>query len=104
MLAQHLTQHGSELCFSLFHRFMGKDYASLQEHFREIPQTQLVADTPEYHQAHDIGGILEVVDARAGALIKLSVAEATPKAPGIWCKPREGMLILRHESIVRSFY
>src|SRR2546422_6000820 len=47
----------------------------------EAAQTQFVLNPPEHHESHDIGGILEVVETRLSALIKLSVAWATPKAP-----------------------
>jgi len=39
------------------------------------------AHAPEHHKAHHIGGILQVIEARAGPLIELPLAGMTPKAP-----------------------
>jgi hypothetical protein len=78
---QRLAQHWSELRFPLPHGFMRKDYAPCQEHFRQIPQTQLVAYPPQHHETDDIGRVLEVIEACPSALIKLSVTCAAAKAP-----------------------
>jgi len=59
---------------------MSKNQAPLQEHFCEIPQAQFVAHTPQHHEAHHIGGVLQMVEACAGPLIKLPLTGMTPKA------------------------
>src|SRR5262245_63942016 len=60
---------------------MREDYAPLQEHFREVAQTQLVAHAPEHHETHDLGRILQVIEARPCALIELSLTPLAPKPP-----------------------
>jgi hypothetical protein len=39
MFAQCLAQEWGELCLLFPHRFVGKDQAPFQEHFRQIPET-----------------------------------------------------------------
>ena len=60
---------------------MRKDQAPLQEHFRQIAQTQFVAHAPQHHETHDIGRIWEVVEARVGPLIEFPLTGTTAKAP-----------------------
>src|SRR5918992_267035 len=79
MLAQCLAQEWSELGLPLPYRFVGKDQATFQEHFWQIPETQFVAHTPEHHETHDIGRVLQVVEARASPLIELPLASTTSK-------------------------
>ena len=50
---------------------MGKDQAPLQEHFRKVAQTQLVAHPPEHHETHDVRRVLPVIETCAGALVEL---------------------------------
>jgi hypothetical protein len=59
---------------------MREDYAPLQEHFRQIAQTQLIAYPPQHHETHDIGRVLQVIESCAGALVEFSVTPATAKA------------------------
>src|SRR5262245_30684457 len=59
---------------------MRKDQPSLQEHFWQISQAQFVAHTPEHHEAHHIGRILQIVKTCAGPLIELPLTGTAPKA------------------------
>jgi len=45
-LAQGLAEERNQLGFPLPHGFMRKDDASLEKHFRQVPQAQLNPDTP----------------------------------------------------------
>jgi hypothetical protein len=56
---------------------MGEYNAPLKEHFGQILQAELVSEAPQYHEADDIRGILEMVERRACALVKATVAAAT---------------------------
>jgi hypothetical protein len=45
-LVQGFAQVRGELAFPLPHGFMRKDEAPLEEHLRQVPQAQFVAETP----------------------------------------------------------
>jgi hypothetical protein len=59
---------------------MREDDAALEEHLRDIAETQLVTIAPEDDQTHDICGIFEIVKQCASALIEDTPAVAAPKA------------------------
>jgi hypothetical protein len=79
MFTPCLAQYRDKLRFPLPHGFMRKDYASFQEHFRQSPQTHLIADPPQLHETNDIGGILGVVEARPGTFIELPLTRRRRK-------------------------
>src|SRR5262249_37437960 len=53
-----LTQHRSQFGFPFPRGFMGKKDPAVQEHFRQIPATEVVADAPEHDEANHIGWVL----------------------------------------------
>src|SRR5215207_1704883 len=46
------------------------------EHLGQIPQGELVAQTPEHHESDDIGRVLGPVQQSVGALVELLAARA----------------------------
>ncbi len=53
---------------------MGELKAALQEHLRQITQTQLIPQPPEHDEQDDIGGIFEKVERRSCTLVEGSLA------------------------------
>ena len=51
--------------------------APLKEQFDDIAEPKLVAQAPEDRQQDDVGGELEIVEGRAGALIEAAVTRPT---------------------------
>ena len=68
---------GAELGFPLPHRFVAENEATGQEHLRQIPQAQLVAQAPKYHEGDDIAGVLRLVQHIGAALVELLAAFTT---------------------------
>jgi hypothetical protein len=59
---------------------MGEDDATLQKHFRQVTQTQLVPMAPQHHETDHISRILKIVEQRACSFIERPLAIATAKA------------------------
>ena len=81
MFSQYIAQYRGQLCFPLPHCLMGKDQAPLQEHLGKIAQAQLVEHPLQHHETHDVGRVLQAVEAGTGPLVELPVAGPTSKAP-----------------------
>ena len=58
---------------------MGELKAALEEHLAQIPEAELVAESPTDHEEDHIGGELEEVEGCSGPLVEFSFAGATPK-------------------------
>jgi hypothetical protein len=69
LLAQGLTQERSQLVLPRPDGFMGKDKAPLEKHLGEVPQAQLIPDTPQDDQTNHIRGILQAVKGRPRSLV-----------------------------------
>ena len=49
---------------------VAEDEAPRQEHLRQVPQAQLVAQPPQHDEQHEVGRVLQVVVGRAGPLVE----------------------------------
>src|SRR4051812_8376987 len=78
-LAQALGEQRRQL--PVAHRLVGEHEAPDQEHFRKIPQAQLVTQPPEDHEEHDVGRDLNPVQHRATPLVVSPPALPAPEAP-----------------------
>jgi len=58
---------------------MGELKAALQEHLRQITQTQLIPQPPEHDEQDDIGGIVEKVERRSCTLVEGSLARLSQR-------------------------
>jgi hypothetical protein len=56
--------------FPVSNGLMGELKAPLQEHLRQIPQTQLVPQPPENDEKDDISGIFQKVEGSPRALVE----------------------------------
>jgi hypothetical protein len=79
-LPQGLAQQRGELALPVPHGFMGEDHATLQKHFGQVPQTQLIPMAPHHHKTDHIGRILQIVEPRAYSLIERPLAITTATA------------------------
>ena len=59
---------------------MGKNNTPLEKHFGEIPQAQLVPDTPEDHQTDKIRRILPPIEGRPSPFIALALTVTAAEA------------------------
>jgi len=50
---------------------------TLEEQFGDISEAQLVAETPQHGEQHGVGGVLEVVEWRAGSFVEAAATGAT---------------------------
>jgi hypothetical protein len=73
-----VDQQWGEFRFPVAHRFVTESNTADQEHLRQIAQPQPVAQTPEYHEREDVGGIADPVQNSAAAFIEL-LAEVVPE-------------------------
>ena len=71
---QVLGQCRRELGLPIPHRLVAEDEPAGQEHLRQIPQAQLVAQPPEHHEGDDITRILRPVEHAGAALVELLAA------------------------------
>ena len=58
---------------------MGNLVSPLEQQFRDIPETELVAQPPEDGEQHDVSGELEIVEAGAGPLVEDAPARVAGK-------------------------
>jgi hypothetical protein len=69
--------------------------ASLKEQFGNVAEPELVAQPPEDRQQDDVGGELEIIEGRAGALV-----EAAATGPRLFersvCHPRRDIADAKH--------
>jgi hypothetical protein len=79
-LAQGFTRTRSPLHLPRPHRFMGNDDAPPKEHFRPIPQAELVPEAPEDDQTDDIRRLWQTVKWGPRALITLPRAQTTAES------------------------
>jgi hypothetical protein len=79
-LAQCLAQEWGQLALPLLYRFIRRDDAPLEKHFRQVLQAQLEAEAPEDDQPVAIRWILQTVKRRPRTLIELSRAHTTVEA------------------------
>ncbi len=56
-----MCQQRSTACFPLTDSLVRKREAAFEEHVGEVAEAQLVAETPEDDQQHDIGGELKII-------------------------------------------
>src|SRR5690349_10520187 len=75
VLAQHVP-----------HCLLGENEATGQEHFSQITQAQLVAQSPEHHEGDDVAWVLRLVQ-RAGATFVELLAALTAEPAIALCRP-----------------
>lgn len=69
-----------QLGFPLPHRLVAEDEATGQEHLRQIPQAQLLAQAPKHHEADDVTWVLRLVQHIGAALVELAPhAQGAPR-------------------------
>ena len=64
--------------------------AALEEQLGDVPEAELIAETPEHGEQHDVGRVLEIVERGAGPLVEPPPTVAAPaprwSVPGV--RPR----------------
>ena len=53
--------------------------ASLEKQFGHIPEAELVPQSPQHREQHDVCRVLEIVEGRAGPFVEAPAARATAK-------------------------
>src|SRR3984893_8323818 len=79
---QVLSQCWGKFGFPIPHGLIAEDEPADQEHFRQIPQAELVAKPPEHHESNDITRVLGSVQEAGAALVEL-LAAITAAEPAI---------------------
>jgi hypothetical protein len=69
-----LRQKRSKQSFPLPNRLISEHPSSLEEHFGEISQTQLVTEPPQDNEEDDISGVFQEGERCSGALIEEALA------------------------------
>src|SRR3954454_19010448 len=80
-LAQTLGEPRRQLGLPVPHRLVGEHEAADQEHLCQIPQAQLVTQSPEDHEKHDVGRDLDPVQRRTSSLVEPPPATPAPEPP-----------------------
>src|SRR3954468_24054602 len=78
---QALGEQWRQPGFPVPHRLVSEHDAPDQEHLRQVTQAQLVAQSPEDHEKHDVRRDLDPVQRRAGPLVEPPPAIPAPKPP-----------------------
>ncbi len=74
---QRLSKYRSEALFPLAHGLMGKLKAACEKHFGQVPEAQLVAQSPENHEKYDLGRIVHIIKWAASSFIIRAIADRT---------------------------
>ena len=67
---QLIRNEESKARFPFPDRLMGEDPTTIEKHLSQISQTQLVAQSPQHDEQHDIGGIFQIVKWSSCAFIE----------------------------------
>jgi len=76
-----LSKQRRKPCLPIPYGFVSKYKAVGQEHLRQIPQAQFVAQPPHEDEKDDVRGILKEVEGRARPLIEESLAGLAAELP-----------------------
>ena len=70
LAAELVRQDRRQLGLPVADDLMAEDDTADQDHLREVAQTELVAQAPEYRESDDIGGVLGPVQWTRAALVE----------------------------------
>ena len=88
---------------------MAEDEAALKEYLREVPEAQLVAESPQHDEQNQSGRVLAVIERGAGALIENPATGAAAEgalaqggAPGLRSGRGRGTVGAGHEHLLHT--